>query len=138
MSDVIATPSLSLQRDGPIWMEFLNVSRQALLAARVDIADSSATRRKGLLGRDRLAADEGLWIVPCGGIHTIGMRFPVDLVYLDRGLRVRKLRSDVVPWRISVCLWAHSVVELAAGTIRVSQTCEGDQMNFAVAAEPRL
>jgi uncharacterized membrane protein (UPF0127 family) len=58
------------------------------------------------------------------------MRFPIDLVYLDRGNRIRKVRSAVGAWRISACLSAHSVLELAAGTIRATGTQRGDTLEF--------
>jgi uncharacterized membrane protein (UPF0127 family) len=54
------------------------------------------------------------------------MQFPIDLVYLDRKNRVKKLRSNVRPWRLSVCLTAYSLLELASGTIRNTQTQRGD------------
>ena len=53
------------------------------------------------------------------------MRFPIDLVYLDRELRMKKVRSDVRPWRLSACLSAHSVLELPPGAIRDTQTKPG-------------
>src|ERR1700731_4430482 len=98
-------------------LKVLNLTRQAVLADSVEVADSGATRRRGLLGRSGLPGGEGLWIVPCESVHTFGMKFPIDLVYLDRRKRVKKVRSDVPPWRLSACLSAHSVIELATGTI---------------------
>jgi uncharacterized membrane protein (UPF0127 family) len=83
------------------------------------------------LGRDGLESGEGLWIVPCEAIHTFGMRFSIDLVYVDRSNRVRKVRSSVPPWRLSACLSAHSVVELASGTVRETQTKAGDKLEFS-------
>jgi uncharacterized membrane protein (UPF0127 family) len=59
------------------------------------------------------------------------MRFPIDLVYLDRKNRIRKLKSAVPPWRLSACLWARSVLELPAGTIRITQTQPGDTLDFS-------
>jgi hypothetical protein len=58
------------------------------------------------------------------------MQFPIDLVYLDRKLRIKKIRDSVHPWRISACLAAHSVVELPAGTIRSTQTECGDYLEI--------
>jgi len=108
-----------------------NLTRQAELAGRVEVADRGAKRRKGLLGRASLAPGEGLWILPCEAVHTFGMQFPIDLVYLDRDLRVKKVRSSVPPWRLSACLSAHSVLELAAGTIRATRTMRGDRLEFS-------
>ena len=110
-----------------------NLTRQVVLAHRVEVADHGAARRKGLLGRDGLPAGEGLWIVPCESVHTFGMKFPIDLVYLDRNKKVKKVRNNVPPWRVSACLSAYSVVELAAGTILKTQTRPGDNLEFSPA-----
>jgi hypothetical protein len=112
-------------------LKILNLTRQVVLADFVEIADRGVTRRKGLLGRDALSGGEGLWIVPCESVHTFGMRFPIDLVYLDRNKKVRKVRSGVPPWRLSACLSAHSVIELASGTIQTTQTRPGDKLEFS-------
>lgn len=107
-----------------------NLTRDTLLATRMAVADSGPKRNKGLLGRAGLLAGEGLWIIPCEAVHTFWMQFPIDLVYLDRKNRIRKLCSDVPPWRLSACLRAHSILELPAGTIRESQTQRGDTLEF--------
>jgi uncharacterized membrane protein (UPF0127 family) len=107
-----------------------NLTRLTLLARNVLVADQGATRRKGLLGRKLLAPDEGLWILPCEAIHTFGMKFPIDLIYLDHRHRAIKVCCDVPPWRLSACLAARSVLELAAGTIRDSQTRPGDSLSL--------
>ena len=112
-------------------LKVLNLTRRTILATSVEVADHSAARRKGLLGRGSLSAGEGLWILPCESVHTFGMRFPIDLVYLDRNKTVKKVRSAVPPWRLSACLSAHSVIELASGTIRSTETCPGDKLEFS-------
>jgi hypothetical protein len=109
-------------------LQAVNVTRGTVLAARLEVAGTGQTRRKGLLGRDCLLPGEGLWIVPCESVHTFFMRFAIDLVYLDRKNRIRKLRGDVSPWRLSACLPAHSVLELPAGTIRVTRAERGDMI----------
>jgi uncharacterized membrane protein (UPF0127 family) len=96
----------------------------------MEVADSGPKRNKGLLGRECLACGEGLWIMPCEAVHTFWMRFPIDLVYLDSKKRIRKLVSEVPPWRLSACLRAHSVLELPPGTIRDTQTQRGDALAF--------
>jgi hypothetical protein len=111
-----------------------NPSRESILATHLEIAGSGSTRRKGLLGRDGLAPGEGLWIVPCESVHTFFMRFPIDLVYLDRENRIRKVRSAVGAWRMSACFSAHSVLELPAGTVRDTATQCGDVLEFAPAS----
>jgi uncharacterized membrane protein (UPF0127 family) len=96
----------------------------------VDIADTSAARRTGLLKRKSLESGEGLWIVPCESVHTFFMKFPIDLVYLDRRRKVRKVRHAVPPWRLSACLTAHSILELPAGTAAATGTVPGDEFSI--------
>jgi uncharacterized protein len=107
-----------------------NETRNSVLAESADVADTSAKRQKGLLGRDNLPVGQGLWIVPCEAVHTCNMRFAIDVLYLDRKKRVRKLRRAMMPWRLSMCLFAHSVLELPAGIINESGTQPGDQLQF--------
>lgn len=116
-------------------MQVMNRTRGNVLASKVDVAGSGASRRKGLLGRVGLEPGEGLWIVPCESVHTFFMKFPIDLVYLDRKNTVRKLRSEVGPWRVSACFSAHSVLELAPGTIRATKVERGDRVEFVPGAE---
>ena len=115
-------------------MRVTNLTRNTVLADCMEVADSAAKRNKGLLGRECLAPGEGLWIIPCESVHTFWMRFPIDLVYLDRKKRIRKLRNSVPAWRLSACLRAHSVIELPAGTIRATRTEYGDNLDFSEAS----
>jgi uncharacterized protein len=117
-------------------LQITNPARSTVLATRLEVADSGPKRNKGLLGRQRLDAGEGLWIVPCESVHTFFMRFPIDLVYLDRNKRIKKVRSAVGPWRLSACLSAHSVLELPAGTIRDTLTQPGDTLDFSPSSWP--
>ncbi len=115
---------LSAAPAGP--RQAVNVTRGTVLAARLELAGTGGTRRKGLLGRESLPPGEGLWISPCESVHTFFMRFAIDLVYLDRKLQVKKVRSSVGPWRVSACFQAHSVIELPAGTLSATLTERGD------------
>src|SRR5689334_13383506 len=94
------------------------------------MADTSEKRRTGLLKRERLEAGEGLWITPCESVHTFFMKFPIDLVYLDKDKKVRKVRKAVPAWRLSACLTAHSILELPAGTIEETGTRTGDVLEI--------
>ena len=107
-----------------------NRTRATLLADAVEVADTSAKRKTGLLKHEGLARGEGLWIIPCESVHTFFMKFPIDLVYLDRQHKVRKVRSAVPAWRLSACLSAHSVLELPAGAVRESGTSVGDLLKI--------
>jgi len=91
------------------------------VAVRVLKADDPASRSKGLLGRESMAADEGLWIVPCPMIHTFFMKFPIDVLFLDADLTVRRVMEDLRPWRLSPwVLSARSVLELKGGVLKGS------------------
>jgi uncharacterized membrane protein (UPF0127 family) len=107
-----------------------NLTRGLTLATRVEIAGTSAARRRGLLGVLDLETGSGLWIAPCEAVHTFGMKMPLDTVFLDALFQVRKLSSNLKPWRISICLSARSVLELQAGTISRSGTQPGDRLLF--------
>lgn len=98
-----------------------NTTRNAPVATKVEKADTAASRNRGLLGRASLAADEGLWIVPCPMIHTFFMKFPIDVLFLDADLTVRRVIENLRPWRLSPwVLSARSVLELQGGVLRGS------------------
>ena len=99
-----------------------------MLADRADIADTSAKRRTGLLKHTGLAPGEGLWIVPCEGVHTFAMKFTIDVVFLNRKRKILKIRPNMVRRRIALCLRAHSVLELPAGTLEQTGTARNDQL----------
>lgn len=105
-----------------------NETRNTVLGEVIGVADSSAARRTGLLKHRGLERGQGLWILPCQSVHTFFMKFAIDLVYLDRRKRVRKVRHSVPAWRISGCLTAHSVLELPGGTAIATRTEPGDQL----------
>ena len=107
-----------------------NQTRNTILAEAAEKADTSAKRRVGLLKHKSLERGDGLWIVPCESVHTFFMRFPIDLVYLDRKRKVRKVRQAVPAWRLSACLSAHSVLELPAGTAAETGTVVGDELQM--------
>ncbi len=112
----------------------LNRSRGTLIGDAVRLAGSSAERRRGLLGVDRLSEGEGLWISPCEGIHTFGMRFALDLVFLSRDSVAVKTVSALQPWRISFCWRAASVLELPPGTIARCCLATGDLVEITPSA----
>lgn len=82
-------------------------------------------RAIGLLGRRALAADEALLIRPCSSIHTFGMRFAIDVVFLDRAGVVLALHPALPPWRTARCRGAQAVLELAAGGAARAGICCG-------------
>ena len=107
-----------------------NQTRNTVLADAAELADTSEKRRTGLLKHERLDPGRGLWLVPCESVHSFFMKFAIDLVYLDRNKKVRKVRHRMVPWRVSACLSAHSILELPAGVAATSGTQAGDQLEI--------
>lgn len=108
-------------------MKALNVTKGTWLASDLEVADSFLKRLRGLLGRIHLPDSRGLWITPCDSIHTIGMLFPIDVVFLNREGRVVKAIHNLAPFRLVLTVkTASSVIELPAGTLRQTHTEEGD------------
>lgn len=113
-----------------------NRTRQAFLAHEVRIADTHWTRLRGLLGTTKhdFSAGQGLWIVPCHGVHTLAMSYPIDVVYLDDEMVVVHVEEGVKPWRVTpVRTDASSVLELPVRSIWTTQTCIGDQLEIEFA-----
>ncbi len=111
-----------------------NKTKQTFLAQRLKVADSVLSRLVGLLGRRRLEPDSGLWIFPSRGIHTLGMLFDIDVVFLDRDLKVVALRERVRPFSMTgLYLNAESVLELPSQTISKSGTEVGDELTISAA-----
>jgi uncharacterized protein len=112
----------------------INLTKKTWLATKVRKADNFLTRLVGLLKRTHLGPEEALWLMPSKGIHTIGMKFPIDVMFLTKDNQVLGLISGLAPYRISaVHLRAYSVVELPNGTIRKSCTDIGDLLEISLA-----
>jgi len=110
-----------------------NKTRETFIATEAAVADSYLSRLVGLLGKTKRWAQlgKGLWIVPSRGVHTIGMLFPIDLIFLSKKKEVVHLEEHVRPFRISkVSLKALSVLELPPHTIYHSRTEVGDQLEI--------
>jgi uncharacterized membrane protein (UPF0127 family) len=106
-----------------------NQTRESFLSLGVTRADNHFARLKGLLGRLRLRSDDGIWLVPSLGIHTFGLLFPIDLVYLDTHNRVIHLVEHLRAFRVSpIRPQSASVLELPTRAIYSSQTQLGDRL----------
>ena len=101
-----------------------------MLGEAIDVADTSAKRRTGLLKHTALPAGTGLWIAPCEAVHTFGMKFPIDVVFLSKARKVLKIRKDMPKRRIAMSLRAYSVLELPVGVLESTGTVPGDQLEF--------
>jgi len=112
----------------------INLTKKTWLATKVRKADNFLTRLVGLLKRNQLGPEEALWLMPSKGIHTIGMKFPIDVVFLNKKFYVLGLISGMQPYRVSgVHMRAFSVIELPNGSIRKSRTEIGDQFEISLA-----
>jgi uncharacterized protein len=117
----------------------INVTRGVRLTERGRVADNFYTRLVGLLRDKTLEHGDGLWIVPCNSIHSIGMRFVFDAIFLDKNLRVVHLVREMKPWQISkMVLSAHGVLELPAGLISQTATELGDQFEMRTENSPAI
>jgi len=116
-----------------------NMTRRSFLGLRVSKADTLFARLRGLLGRTHLASDEGVWMVPSRGIHTVGLLFPTDVVFLDVDSIVVHVIEHLSPFRISaVKIKAHSVLELPIRTVYSSRTQVGDRVVVCTAEELQM
>ena len=113
-----------------------NATRGTIVGDKIELAATSMTRMFGLLGRRGLDAGGGLWIKPSSGVHTFGMSFSIDVVGLDRDLKILKLWRCLQPLRVtSVSLALKSVLELPCGTIARSEMAIGDQLQVAPSSQ---
>lgn len=108
-----------------------NRTRDFTFATDVTVANTYLSRLLGLLGKQSswASAQCALWIIPSRGVHMFGMRFPIDVVFLDCNHLVIHIHENLRPWQVSrVIRSAHSVLELPVGTIARSGTKIGDQI----------
>ncbi len=116
-------------------MRALNRTKGTILCERLEIAESMAAQSRGLLGRDGLAPGagmlfEGNWL-PLMWMHMFFMRFAIDIVFLDKSNRVRRINRSLKPWRVSSMVFgARRALELEAGAAARSSTTEGDQLEI--------
>jgi uncharacterized membrane protein (UPF0127 family) len=111
----------------------LNTRTGGLVATSVELAADSASRRRGLLGRDTFEPGAGLIIAPCSAIHTFSMRFAIDVVFVARDGRVKKTYAAVPAGRMAFSAGAFAVIELPAGTLADRQTAPGDVVKLVPA-----
>lgn len=112
-----------------------NATRKMILATRADVARNYADRATGLLGRESFEIGEGLHIVPSDSIHTVGMRFPIDVLFLDENGIVIDRWLDIQPGRTGIkCYRAASTLEIPCGVANATGTRTGDKIDFSEAA----
>jgi len=112
-----------------------NRTRKAYLATHLSVAGTHWSRLRGLMWKDAAGfpAGDGLWIVPSRGVHTLAMRFPIDVLYLDANKLVVHVEQNLKPWRVArVSLHTASVLELPGNTLESSGTTVGDEIEIAL------
>ncbi len=107
-----------------------------LVCARCEVADSALKRMRGLLGRRGLDPGEGMLIVPAPSVMTFFMRFPIDVVFLDREHRIVGISHTLRPWRVSGARRAYSALELPAGTAEARGLAKGDLLSVGPVEAP--
>jgi uncharacterized protein len=114
----------------------MNARTNDVVADHVEIADTRATRRRGLLGRDSLDPSAALLLLPCFSVHTAFMRFPIDVAFVNREGVVVRVVNDLGPWQIAGSVRAHAAIEFAAGALRTRDVRPGDRLYLAAERAP--
>ena len=107
-----------------------NVTQNSIIASDAALADNFISRLKGLLGTDKLDTGKALIIFPCNSIHTFGMKYPIDVVFLDNHDKVVKINEAMPVNRFALCSKSNYVIELPAGTIEATGTVVGDKISL--------
>ena len=105
-----------------------NARTGQIVAEHADLAQSPLKRMKGLLGKKGLAPDEAIILRPASSIHTVFMRFAIDVIYIDRDSKVVKVVRNLVPYRFSSAKGAKTVIEMTAGATNSTDLHPGDQL----------
>jgi uncharacterized protein len=115
----------------------INTTRGTVVGHHIRLAETGLTRIVGLLGERELLPGDGLLILPSQGVHTFGMRFPIDIAVLDRHWTVMAKQYAVRPFRFTRIFWnAAAVLELPAGVLHATSTSVGDTLEFDRAGVP--
>jgi len=119
-------------------VSIVNLTRGTILAQRAAVAETPGSRRRGLLGTDALDDGEGLLILPCRQVHTFGMRYPIDVIFIDKSWTVRRITHRMRPGRLSaLVLSSRAVLELPAAKAARTGTQKGDALDVTeVSSKP--
>jgi len=112
----------------PVAQVLINERTGAVVADTLEAAFDSGARRRGLLGRDDLAAGAALVLAPCNAVHTCRMRFPIDVVFVTRDGRVTKIVPRLAAWRAAASFLAFATIELRGGAIEGADLTSGDHL----------
>ncbi len=112
-------------------MRIINKTRNTIISYKCKVADSFWSRFIGLIGRKELPKGSALLIIPCNSIHMFFMKFPIDLIFIDKNSIVVQTVQNIRPWSISkIVKSAHCTIELPVGTVLASKTKIGDKLDL--------
>ena len=110
--------------------ELYNLTQNTQILSHLDVPKTFLKKSRGLIGRKKLKPGYGMWLKKCKWIHTFFMSMPIDVIYIDKALKVTKIQHGLKPWRIPAPVFsAESVIEVAAGSLRQKNIHIGDQLN---------
>jgi uncharacterized membrane protein (UPF0127 family) len=111
-------------------VKLVNLTRDTVLAERAAVAETPASRRRGLMGTESLSDGQGLVIIPCRHVHTFGMKYAIDIAFVDASWTVRRVVHNLKPGRLSpLVLKGRAVLELPAGKVEETGTEKGDMLD---------
>ncbi len=116
----------------------INARSGQSIASSVEVATTRTARRRGLLGRASLPAGCAFVLAPCRAVHTIGMRFAIDVLFVDGDGRVLKIVEQMSGWRIAIAPAAAVTIELWSGAVRAMDVHVGDRLALAPAFVERV
>jgi len=119
-------------------LTLMNARTNRAVADEVEVAVTRSERRRGLLGRDGLAPFSALVLAPCASVHTMFMRFAIDVVFVDDAGRAVRIVPYLPPWRAAIASAAHVAIELPAGTLASREVAIGDSLYLQSAHDGRL
>lgn len=110
--------------------KLMNQTQNKMLVSNLEIANGIVERMKGLIGKEKIESSYGLWIKRCNSIHTFLMNFPIDVIFVDKNLKVKKCLEKIEPNKIVWPIFgASSVIELKSGFLSEHKTQIGDQLH---------
>jgi uncharacterized membrane protein (UPF0127 family) len=118
-------------------VQLINERTRKSVADAVEMAETRASRRRGLLGRAGLDTGAALMLIPCFAVHTAFMRFAIDVIFLDGDGCVVRTVSRLAPWRMAICIRARAVIELPAGHLEALSVNVGDALYLVPTWEQR-
>lgn len=117
------------------YLRVVNETRHTVLGVRILMADSMLSRLRGFLFRKAPVMGEGILLTPCKGVHMYGMRFPLDVMFIDHAGRIMAIHEGLAPGRRTpMYSQSNYALELPAGAVAATRTIVGDQLSWSPAS----